>query len=131
MAHWWNTMPQYSALFDHHGRVRPAWYAFRLLGQLAGPRYVVEGEQGGIRAIAGEGDGYKHLLVWRYDGGEPAEVEVRVELSGVENRNSRVVELDHAAPVNNIKVVRFGRLDDLGKVLLKLGPWAIRWIEVE
>jgi hypothetical protein len=37
MAHWWNTMPQYSALFDHHGRVRPAWYAFRLLGQLEGP----------------------------------------------------------------------------------------------
>ena len=36
MAHWWNTMPQYSALFDHHGRVRPAWYAFRLLGQLEG-----------------------------------------------------------------------------------------------
>jgi hypothetical protein len=34
MAHWWNTMPQYSALFDHHGRVRPAWWAFRLLGQL-------------------------------------------------------------------------------------------------
>ena len=45
MAHWWNTMPQYSALFDHHGRVRPAWYAFRLLGQLQGPRYAVEGEE--------------------------------------------------------------------------------------
>ena len=53
MAHWWNTMPQYSALFDHHGRVRAAWHAFRLLGQLEGARYRVEGEQGNIRAIAG------------------------------------------------------------------------------
>ncbi|MDH7501923.1 MAG: hypothetical protein QHJ82_04300 [Verrucomicrobiota bacterium] len=131
MAHWWNTMPQYSALFDHHGRVRPAWYAFRLLGQLEGPRYVVEGEQGAIRAIAGDGDGYKYMLVWRYDGGDPAEIEVRVELAGVENRNSRVVELDAAAPVNNIRVVHFGRANELGKVLLKLGPWAIRWIEVD
>jgi len=131
MAHWWNTMPQYSALFDHHGRVRPAWYAFRLLGQLDGPRYVVEGEQGEIRAIAGDGEGYKHLLVWRYGGGDPAEIEVRVELVGVESRNSRVVELDSAAPVNNIKVVHYCRADELGKVLLRLEPWAIRWIEVE
>lgn len=131
MAHWWNTMPQYSALFDHHGRVRPAWYAFRLLGQFEGPRYVVEGEQGGIRAIAGEGDGYKHLLLWRYEGGDAAEIELRVELVGVENRNSRVVELDSSAPVNNIKVVHFGRAGELDKVLLKLEPWAIRWIEVE
>jgi hypothetical protein len=81
MAHWWNTMPQYSALFDHHGRVRPAWYAFRLLGQLEGPRYAVPGEQGGIRAIAGDGDGYKHLIVWRYEGGGPDEIEVRLTLS--------------------------------------------------
>ena len=40
MAHWWNTMPQYSALFDHHGRVRPAWYAFRLPGQFEEPRFA-------------------------------------------------------------------------------------------
>jgi hypothetical protein len=65
MAHWWNTMPQYSALFDHHGR------------------------------------------------------------------NSRVVQLDSAAPVNNIRVVHFGRSEDLGNVPLKLKPWDIRWIEIE
>lgn len=131
MAHWWNTMPQYSALFDHHGRVRPAWYAFRLLGQLDGPRYVVEGEAGSVRAIAGEGDGYKHILIWRYEGGGPDEVEVRVEVAGVSGRSSRIVHLDAAAPVNNIKVVHFGRADGLGAVPLKLGPWDVRWVEVE
>ena len=66
MAHWWNTMPQYSALFDHHGRVRPTWYVFRFLSRLDGARHPVEGEQGAIRAIAGDGDGYKHILLWRY-----------------------------------------------------------------
>jgi hypothetical protein len=68
------------ALFDHHGRVRPAWHAFRLLGQLEGPRYAVEGEQGNLRAIAGDGDGYTHLIVWRYDDGGPDEIEVRLHL---------------------------------------------------
>jgi hypothetical protein len=124
-------MPQYSALFDHHGRVRPAWYAFRLLGQLEGPRYAVEGEQANLRAIAGDGDGFKHVIVWRFDGGEPDEVEVRLDVKGASGRNSRVVALDASAPVNNTKVVHFGRSDDLSKVPLKLKPWDVRWIEIE
>ncbi len=131
MAHWWNTMPQYSALFDHHGRVRPAWFAFRLLGQLAGPRYAVEGEQNGIRAIAGDADGYKHVIIWRYEEGGAEQVEVRLDLAGVDGRSSRVVTLDAGAPVNNIKVLHFGRSDDLDNVPLQFKPWDVRWIEIE
>ncbi len=131
MAHWWNIMPQYSALFDHHGRVRPAWYAFRLLGQLDGARYAVAGESGNLRAIAGEGDGRRHLIVWRYEGDGPDAVEVRLEVTGVPNRSCRIVALDPAAPVNPLKVLHFGRTQDLEKQTLRLGPWGIRWIEVE
>ncbi len=131
MAHWWNTMPQYSALFDHHGRVRPAWYAFRLLGQLDGPRYAVSGEQGSIRAIAGDGNGYKHLIVWRYEDAGPEEIEVQLDLSGAKGRRSRVVKLDPNLPVNNIRVIHFGSSDDLGNVSLRLKPWDIRWLEIE
>jgi hypothetical protein len=131
MAHWWNTMPQYSALFDHHGRVRPACYAFRLLGQLDGPRYAVQGEQQNVRAIAGEGDGYKHVLIWRYEGGGADEVEVRLSLAGVSRRSCRLVKLDADAPVNNIKVVRFGRSDDVQNWAMRLRPWDIRWVEIE
>lgn len=131
MAHWWNTMPQYSALFDHHGRVRPAWYAFRLLGQLEGPRFGVEGERENIRAIAGDGHGYKHVIVWRNEGGGAEEIEVKLDIAGADGRNTRVVQLDADAPVNNIKVVHFGRSEDLEKVIMKLKPWDVRWIEVE
>ena len=133
MAHWWNTMPQYSALFDHHGRVRPAWYAFRILGQLEGPRYAVTGEQSNIRAVAGEGDRRKHVLVWRYEEGGAAEVEVRVNLTGETGRGYRVVALDAVATVNNLKVVAFGNLPKEGAspLAFKLRPWEIRWIELE
>lgn len=131
MAHWWNTMPQYSALFDHHGRVRPAWFAFRFLGQLQGPRFAVSGEEGNLRAIAGEGDGYKHVILWRYEGTGPDEVEVRLEVKGVQARTTRVVKLDSAAAVNNIQVIHFGRSDQLQDVPLKLKPWDVRWIEIE
>lgn len=131
MAHWWNTMPQYSALFDHHSRVRPAWYAFRLLGQLEGPRYAVEGEQGSVRAIAGDGNGYKHLLVWRYGTDGPDELEVRIDLAGVAGRDGRVVQLDAGAALNDIQVLRFGRAETLGTEAWKLKPWDVRWVEVE
>lgn len=131
MAHWWNTMPQYSALFDHHGRVRPSWYAFRFLSRFDGARHPVEGEEGAIRAIAGDGDGYKNVLLWRYEGGGAKEVEVRLNLVGAGNRVTRIVELDPTAQVNNIKVVHLGPADQIGKVSIRLKPWGIRWIEVE
>jgi hypothetical protein len=131
MAHWWNTMPQYSALFDHHGRVRPAWYAFRLLGQLDGPRYSVDGEQGNLRAIAGDGDGFKHVIVWRFEDREPEEVEVRLDVKGASGRNGLVVALDARSAVNNLKVIHFGRTDTLGDKPMMLRPWDVRWIEIE
>ena len=92
---------------------------------------VEQGERGNVRAISGDGDGYKHVLVWRYENGGPEEIEVRLDLAGVNGRNTRVVQLDAAAPVNNIKVIHFGRSDDLGSVPLKLKPWDMRWVEVE
>lgn len=131
MAHWWNTMPQYSALFDHHGRVRPAWYAFRLLGQLEGSRFAVEGERDSIRAIAGEGDGYRHLIVWRYGETGPGEMEVRLDLVGVGGRSCRVVALEPGAPVNHLRVLQHGRADELNRVPFTLEPWGVRWVELE
>jgi hypothetical protein len=131
MAHWWNTMPQYSALFDHHGRVRPAYYAFRFLGQFEGPRFNVLGEKGSIRGIAGDGNGYRHVLVWRYGDSGASEVEVRLSVQGVPGRQCRVVALVPDAAVNNIRVIHFGRTDRLAEVALNLEPWGIRWIEIE
>lgn len=131
MAHWWNTMPQYSALFDHHGRVRPAWYVFRFLGQLEGPRFEVEGEHHGIRAIASEKNGYRHIILWRYQDEDPKEIAVTVKTSGADGRNCRIVRLDPSAQVNNIQVIHFGRSENLGDVPLQLRNWDIRWIEIE
>jgi hypothetical protein len=102
-----------------------------LLGQLEGPRYSVQGETGNLRAIAGEGDGYKHILLWRYEGDGPDEIELRLEVEGVRGRNSRIVALDPNAAMNNIRVLQFGRSDQLGNVSIKLKPWDIRWIEIE
>lgn len=131
MAHWWNTMPQYSALFDHNDRVRPAWFAFRFLSRFDGARYPVEGESGAIHAIAGDGNGYKNVLLWRFEGSGPDTVEVHVKLNGLGGRFTRIVKLDPGAPVNNIKVVKTSPADELADFPIELEPWGVRWIEAE
>jgi len=45
MAHWWNTMPQYSALFDHHGRVRPPG-THSATGAVRRPAFLRDGRAG-------------------------------------------------------------------------------------
>lgn len=66
-----------------------------------------------------------------YEGGSPDEVEVRPEVTGANRRNSRVVQLDATAAVNNLKVLHFGRSDHLTNVTLRLRPWDIRWVQIE
>ena len=90
----------------------------------------MDGERDGIRALAGEGNRYRHLIVWRYGGGEE-QLEVRLDVRGVTGRNSRIVQLDPVAQVNNIQVIHFGRSEELRDVPLKLKAWDIRWIEIE
>lgn len=133
MAHWWNTMPQYSALFDHHGRVRPAWYAFRLLSRFEGPRVPVEGETGGIRAIAVREASRQHVLVWRFEPADGTEIDVTVKLSHLDGRRVRVVALDAAAPVNNLQVLQLisTKTAEEKPISIRLKPWDIHWIEIE
>ena len=66
---------------------------------------------------------------WPFYG--PDEIEVRLDVAGAPGRSSRIVQLDAAAPVNNIRVIHFGRSDELGSVPLRLKPWDVRWVEIE
>src|SRR5262249_45075578 len=43
MAHWWNVMPQEDGLWDNQGRLRPAYYAFRLLSLIKGQKLAMSG----------------------------------------------------------------------------------------
>jgi hypothetical protein len=64
---------------------------------------------------------------------EPAELEAKVSLGGPSGGSYRLVALEADAPVDNLRVLHFGRVAELGKnpLVLKLKPWDIRWIEVE
>ena len=54
MAHWWNVMPQEDGLWDNQGRLRPAYYAFRLLNLIRGKALPVSGMTPELKALAAQ-----------------------------------------------------------------------------
>jgi hypothetical protein len=85
----WNYRPQPLGLFDLQDRVRPAYFAFKLLARLTGDGIDVESSEESVRGLAthdAEIDAY-NLLVWNYSD-KPARVEIGLrnlprELSGL------------------------------------------------
>ncbi len=80
MTRWWNRMPQADGLFDFQDRVRPAYFAFKLLSRLTGDRLRLEIVGAPVRGLASHDEKYKiySLLMWNFSDA-PAEVDLTVE----------------------------------------------------
>ena len=98
MARWWNRSTQWDGLFDYGGRIRPSYYAFKLLARLTGARLGMETEAGNVHAFATYDEKLLiyNVLVWNYS---ETPARVRVALDHVPGEMVlRQVTLDAAAP---------------------------------
>jgi len=133
MAHWWNIMPQYDGLYDNQGRVRPAYYAFRLLSLIKGQKLAVSGTTDDVKAFAARNGSWNQVVFWNFSlsgQGEASEVIVRFP----KNRAGqfRFMKLNASAAVNNLEVVRHGNVAELEArpIRTQLEPYGVGWIEV-
>ena len=97
MARWWNRMPQFDGLFDYQNRVRPAYFAFKLLSRLAGERLPVTSNHGAIHGFATYDPTLRmhNLLLWNFS---KAGVPVRLLLAGLpKDMRTRHIVLDASA----------------------------------
>lgn len=135
MAHWWNTMPQYDGLFDQQGRIRPAYFAFKLLSLMRGGRLQVAGTKPGIGAIASRNGPWINLVFWSFPQGErhPGTTGVTVDLSPRPKGRVRLVGLDPTAPLNNLEQISNETIDPKAPHLLSvnLHPYNVYWVEVD
>lgn len=135
MAHWWNTMPQYDGLFDQQGRIRPAYFAFKLLSLMRGERLQVEGTRHGIGAIASRNGPWMNLVFWSFPQGEsnPGTTKVTVDLNPRPKGRVRLVRLDPTVQVNNLEQISNNEVDPKASHLLSvnLHPYNIYWVEVD
>jgi xylan 1,4-beta-xylosidase len=80
MTRWWNRMPQFDGLFDFQNRVRPSYFAFKLLSRLTGDRLRIAASDPAIHAFATHDETYQidQLLLWNFSDA-PASVDLAWE----------------------------------------------------
>jgi len=133
MARWWNEMPQYDGLYDNQDRVRPAYYAFKLLSLIQGEQLPVTGTIPDIKALAARGRRWVNLVLWNYPlEGERKPREVTIRFPFEKDGGVRLVRLNPEAPVNNLEQIHTARVSDLRAhpLRLTLRPYEIYWVEV-
>ena len=133
MAHWWNEMPQYDGLWDNQDRVRPAYYAFKLLSLIKGDQLPVTGTNADVNAMAARGGPWVNIVLWNFPlarAGKP--YDVNVQFPAEEKGGVRVVRLNPEAAFNNLEQVSNRDIADLQRkpLRLTLRPYDIYWIEL-
>jgi hypothetical protein len=80
MARWWNRSTQWDGLFDYSGKIRPSYYAFKLLSRLTGDRLKLESTGATVHGLATYDDKLLiyNVLVWNFSK-NPAQVQVTLD----------------------------------------------------
>lgn len=136
MTRWWNRMPQFDGLFDYQNRVRPSYFAFKLLSRISGNRLAVQSDHRAVRALAAYDQQLRmhNLVLWNFSG---MEVNLELLLKGLPaDVRTRHVQLDALAP-NDDENIRL-RPDPFQKIPkgdqtleLQLAPFAIHYWSIE
>jgi len=133
LARWWNEMPQYDGLYDNQDRVRPAYYAFKLLSLIKGQQLPVTGTNLDLNALAARGGPWVNVVLWNFPlEGVGRPYEVTVQFPSERKGGVRVVRLNPESSINTLEQTRHGEISDLERQPLRvtLRPYEIYWIEV-
>jgi xylan 1,4-beta-xylosidase len=133
MAHWWNVMPQYDGLYDNQDRVRPAYYAFKLLSLIKGQRLAITGTNDDVNAFAARQGPWVNLALWNFPlEGIGKTYDVGIDFPSENRGEVRLVRLNPDAPLNNLEQIRRVPVSGLGSHPLRIAlrPYGIYWVEV-
>jgi hypothetical protein len=136
MARWWNRSSQWDGLFDFQNRVRPSYYAFKLLSRLTGDRLRLDT---GDATIHGFATWDRKLLVynvllWNYST-TPVQAELAIE-GASSDLILRQVVLDAVAPSDDENArlrpapSRVLKRGDIG-IKVDLGSYGITFLALE
>lgn len=130
----WDRRPVYLGLFDYEGRVRPAYFVFRLLERLTGERVKVDTPSSEVHALATVDDRLKisSILMWNYSP-SPAAVDLRLtnigsavsawrfllNVAGNHYNQNLVPQSVQKLPAGN------------GRLPIQMEPWAVTLVSLE
>jgi len=132
-AHAFNVIPRFLGLYDNLGRVRPAYYAFKLLSLIKGDRLAINGLTSDVKGFAALNNGRTEMVFWNF----PLEGKGKtfpITLNFPSNKSGRfiLVGLDPESAVSNLEVIQAGNVSSLQNKPLRveLSPYKVYWIEI-
>lgn len=136
MGRWWNRMPQFDGLFDYQNRVRPSYFAFKLLSRLQGDRLRLESNHPTVHGFATYDPEMRmhNLLVWNFS---EETVSVKIRLDNLRGKvRARHIVLDAAAPCDDenarLRPEPFFQVDkDNPELSAELDPYAVHYWSLE
>ncbi len=130
--HLFNVMPLYLGLFDTEGRVRPTYYAFKILSLMKGEKLGIAGTGTDVKGFAARNKGGVHMVFWNFPEGEGKEYEVSIRFPQQKTGSFQLIRLDPESAINNLKILRndsVGKLDQ-DPIHVTLRPYDIYWVEL-
>ena len=128
-----NVLPLRLGVFDQHGRVRPTFYAFRILAQMRGKMWKVSTTDPQLFGLAVESETGLEILFWSFaqpDKIKPMDVDVR--LSERLGKRYKLIRLNPANSVDNLETESANAMDKFPDALkVQLEPYGIRWLTIE
>ncbi|MCW5983112.1 MAG: hypothetical protein KIT09_33795 [Bryobacteraceae bacterium] len=133
MTRWWNQMSQFDGLFDFQNRVRPSYFAFRLLSRLTGERVTLESSDAQVHGFAGYDKDLRrsNVMLWNFSN---SPVSVDVALAGVKTKASgKRLTLDATGPSDdeNHRLRPDGSFEigpGAGKMNVSLEPYGVTFL---
>lgn len=133
MARWWNVTPQYDGLYDNQGRVRPAYYAFRLLALIRGKPWTVSATEPDLHGFAAEDSSGLNLVFWSFPAdGRGEAIETALRLPEAKTGSFQLFRLNAETAVNNLELIHTGDVSELRKAVgsVRLQPYGIHWLHI-
>jgi len=130
--HLFNVMPLYLGLFDTEGRVRPTYFAFKLLSFMKGEKLGITGTGPEVKSFAARNKGWVHVVFWNFPEGEGHEYEVTIRFPQQKTGSLQLIRLDPESAINNLKIIKSENVKDLDHAPLHvtLHPYEIYWIDL-
>jgi len=133
MAYWWNVMPQYDGLYDNQGRVRPSFYAFKLLSLIHGDQLAVSGTGSDVKAFAAHNGRSTNLIFWNFPANKPGQTyKTTIQFPSADGGSIRLVRLNPEGHVNELEQIEHEHLSETKTHPLEvsLHPYEVFWVEL-
>ncbi|MBI5093384.1 MAG: hypothetical protein HZB26_13210 [Candidatus Hydrogenedentes bacterium] len=130
----WSALPVRLGLYDQQGRIRPAYYVFKMLAQMRGKQWKAASSDPRLFGMAVENGPHLEILFWNFvDKGESQPMDVQLRVDTCAGKPYKLIQFNPASSVDNLEYKNTGLVPDPSQppLQVQLEPYGIRWLTID